>query len=258
MSKIRALMVSLSLFLLSIGHTALPPEEPEGLKILQAKSAPAIDGDLADWADIPDFPVPFTPEGNALPPSADLTVRARFSFDSEYFYGALQVLDDRIEFPDMKRPEGDGFYLTFISPGPEPSKDDCVIFGFSLFGNEPLAIIDTRGEGGVTPARDVQLQLKLDSRRSTVDYELAIPWKRIPFFRPFLPGRLKLNLSYDDLDAGQKKVVQLVPDPEYAPESAVPKKGLSAEFVLGPPRILEFQSSLNANHFYADSALKLE
>jgi pimeloyl-ACP methyl ester carboxylesterase len=63
---------------------------------------------------------------------------------------------------------------------------------------------------------------------------------------------VRLNLSYDDLDAGQKEVVELVPDPDYRPESAAPKKGLDVDFVLGPPRVLEFESSLNANHFYTE------
>jgi hypothetical protein len=245
------------LSLLCLSHLALPAQQPEGLKVLQAESRFTIDGDLADWAAIADIPIQFSTEGKVLPPSADLTVTARFSFDSEYFYAALKVLDDRIEFPDMGRREGDGFYLAFVSPEAADSSDRSLIFGFSRFGNEPIAVIDRREDQGPAPARDVQLQIRLNEPESSVFYELAIPWKYIPYFRPFFQQKLGINLTYDDLDAGQKEVVQLVPDPEYAPESAASKKGLSAEFVLGPPRVLEFQSSLNANHFYPEDERKL-
>jgi len=243
---------------LGLGWLALPVQQPEGLKILQAESRFIIDGDLADWAAIAEVPIQFTVEGKMVPPSADLTVTARFSFDSEYFYAALKVMDDRVEFPDMGRREGDGFYLAFISPEAAASSDRSLVFGFSRFGNEPVAIIDRPGDDGVVPARDVQLQIRVNEPEQTVFYELAIPWKYIPYFRPFFQQKLGLNLTYDDLDDGQKEVVQLVPDPEYRPESAAPKKGLNAEFVLGPPRVLEFQSSLNANHFYPEDERRLD
>ena len=243
--------------LLCFCHLARPAQQPEGLKIVQAESRFTIDGDLVDWAAVAEVPIQFSGEGKVLPPSADLTVIARFSFDSEYFYLALKVLDDRIEFPDMGRREGDGFYLTFVSPEAATASERSLIFGFSRFGNEPIAIIDRPGDEGSAPARDVQLQIKLNEAGQSVIYELAVPWKYIPYFRPFFQQKLGINLTYDDLDAGQKEVVQLVPDPEYAPESAAPKKYLGAEFVLGPPRVLEFQSSLNANHFYPEDELKL-
>jgi predicted esterase len=233
-------------------------QQPEELKILQAESRFVIDGDLADWAAIAEVPIRFAPEGNALPPSTDLTVTARFSFDSEYFYLAIKVLDDRVEFPDMRRREGDGFYLAFVNPETQASKEHSLIFGFSRFGNEPIAIIDRPGEEAAGPARDVQFQIKLDEPGKSVSYELAIPWKYSNYFRPFIQQRLGINLTYDDLDAGQKKIVQLVPDAEYRPESAAPKKILIAEFVPGPARVLEFQASLNANHFYPQDEWKLK
>jgi hypothetical protein len=246
------------LSLLGLGWLARPAQQPEELKIFQAESRFTIDGDSADWAAIADIPIQLTAEGKVLPPTADLTVTARFSFDSEYFYAAIKVLDDRVEFPDIGRREGDGFYLAFLSPEAATSSDRSLVFGFSRFGNEPIAIIDRPGDEGAVPARDVQLQIKVNEPEQTVYYELAIPWKYIPYFRPFFQQKLGLNLTYDDLDGGQKEVVQLVPDPEYRPESAAPKKGLNAEFVLGAPRVLEFQSSLNANHFYPEDERRLD
>lgn len=255
-TKLSARRILISL--LCFSHLGLLAQQPEGLKILQAESRFMIDGDLADWATITEIPIQFTVDGKVLPPSADLTVTARFSFDSEYFYAALKVLDDRIEFPDMGRQEGDGFYMTFVSPEAAAPGDRPVIFGFSRFGNEPIAFIDRAGEEGSAPARDIQLQIKVNEPDQSVSYELAVPWRYIPYFRPFFQQRLSLNLTYDDLDSGQKEVAQLVPDPEYAPESPAPKKGLSAEFVLGPPRVLEFQASLNANHFYPEDERRLD
>lgn len=234
--------------------SARPSEE---LKIVQAEGPFTVDGDLADWVNIAEVPVRLTAQGETFPSSADLTVTARFSFDSGFFYAALRVLDDRLEFPDMSRREGDGFYLTFVSPGPPARDGRAYIFGFSRFGNEPIAVLDGPGEVASGPVRDVQLRIRTSEPERSVVYELAIPWKYIPDFRPFFEPRLGLNLTYDDLDGGQKKTVQLVADPEYRPESAAPKKTLTVDLVIGPARALEFQSILNANHFTPREERKL-
>jgi pimeloyl-ACP methyl ester carboxylesterase len=254
----RGLFLKLLIACFCLSHSALLAQQPGGLKIVQTESRFTIDGDLADWAGIADVPIQSTAEGKELPPSADLTVTARFSFDSEYFYTALKVLDDRIEFPGMGRREGDGFYLAFVSPGEAISNERSLVFGFSRFGDEPIALLDRPGDEVAGPVRDVQLQIKWSEPEQTVYYELAIPWKYIPYFRPFFQQKLGINLTYDDLDAGQKEIVQLVPDPEYSPESATPKKSMSVEFVLGPARVLEFQASLNANHFYPEDERRLD
>jgi hypothetical protein len=234
-----------------------PAQPSEELKILQAESRFVIDGELEDWATIAEVPIRLSAQGEAMPPSADLTVTARFGFDSEYFYAALRVLDDRVEFPYMGRREGDGFYLTFIDPGTQAASDRSYIFGFSRFGNEPIAVLDGPGDEASGPVRDVQLRIKESEPERSVVYELAIPWKYIPNFRPFFEPRLGINLTYDDLDGGQKKTVQLIPDPEYRPEDPAPKKTLTAELVVGPARELEFQSILNANHFTPQEERKL-
>jgi len=229
----------------------------EALKIFQAENKFTIDGDLNDWTGLGELPIQLTPEGQVHPPSADLTVTARFSFDAEYFYAAVSVLDDRIEFPGRGRREGDGFYLTFVDPTTGDGRGRYLIFGFSRFENEPLAVIPRMEDDTVPVVRDVLLQVKADEGKQTVAYELAIPWKYFPDFRPFLQPKWAINLSYDDLDGGQKKVVQLVSDPNYEPDNPAPKKALPCEFVVGPLRFLEFQSSLNANHFYPEDERKL-
>jgi hypothetical protein len=251
--RVFPLLAAFVILVLCFG-SARPPEE---LKILQAQSPFTVDGDLADWADIAEVPVRLTAQGEAFQSSADLTAAARFSFDSGFFYAALRVLDDRLEFPDMSRREGDGFYLTFVIPETPARDGRAYIFGFSQFGNEPIAFLDGPGEVASGPARDVQLRIRTSEPEQSVVYELAIPWKYIPDFRPFFEPRLGLNLTYDDLDGGQKKIVQLVADPEYRPESAAPKKTLTAELVIGPARALEFQSILNANHFITGEERKL-
>jgi len=239
----------LLLFLIGLPLWTQPAE---GLKIFQPENKFTIDGDLEDWAAVAELPIQLSPNGQILPPSVDLTVTVRFSFDAGYFYAAVSVLDDRIEFPGRGRREGDGFYLTFVDPTAEDGNDRPLTFGFSRFESEPLAVVARVEEDTDPVVRDVLFKIKADEEKKTVTYELAIPWKYFPDFRPFLQPRWAVNLSYDDLDAGEKKVVQLLPDPSYEPENPAPKKALPCEFVVGPPRQLEFQSSLNANHFYPE------
>ncbi len=229
----------------------------EGLKILQTNAKFSIDGDLQDWTTVPEIPIQLTPGGQVFSSSSDLTVTARFSFDAGYFYAAVTVVDDRVEFPDRGRREGDGFYLTFVDPAAGNAESRPLIFGFSRFGNEPFAVIARAEDDTVPVVRDVQLQIKWNEDKKQVAYELAIPWKYFPDFRPLLQSQWSVNLSYDDLDGGQKKVVQLVSDPDYEPDNPAPKKSLPCEFVVGPPRSLEFQSLLNANHFYPEDERKL-
>ncbi|MGB7295750.1 MAG: hypothetical protein WBC70_09195, partial [Candidatus Aminicenantales bacterium] len=241
---------------------SLPAGELNGgmqvIKIFQAEKGFTIDGDLTDWTGVPEVPLQLTPDGQVLSPSSDLTVTARFSFDARSFYAAVSVLDDRIEFPGRGRQEGDGFYLTLIHSGAEGDGGRPQIFGFSRFDNEPLAVVARRGDETVSSVRDIQLQIRGDENKQELTYELAIPWKYFSGLRPFLQQKAAINLSYDDLDAGQKKVVQLVPDPDYEPENPAPKKSLPCEFIVGPPQSLEFQSLLNANHFYPEDERKLE
>src|SRR5512139_1530310 len=117
----------LILILLCLSPFSGSPQPSEEMKIFQAENRFVIDGDLTDWASIAEIPVQFAADGSVLPPSADLTVTVRFSFDAEYFYAALKVLDDRIEFPAMGRREGDGFYLAFVNPETQASKERSLI-----------------------------------------------------------------------------------------------------------------------------------
>lgn len=229
----------------------------ENLKIVQAESAFTIDGELTDWAGIAEIPVRLTPDGEILYPSSNLTVTARFSFDAGHFYVAVSVLDDRVEFPGRERREGDGFYLTFVDPETERSGGRPLIFGFSRFGDQPLAVIPRGENENAAVGEDIRLRITGDGNKQELTYELAIPWKNFPGFRPFLETKTAVNLSYDDLDAGQKQVVQLVPDPDYEPDKPAPKKAVPTEFVVGPARSPEFQVLLNANRFYAEDERKL-
>lgn len=244
----------LVLFWPAISVLAQPIED---LKIVQAENAFTIDGELSDWAGIAEVPVRLTPDGEILYPSSNLTVTARFSFDAGNFYVAVTVLDDRIEFPDRDRREGDGFYLTFVDPETEHSGGRPMIFGFSRFGDQPLTVIPRGENENAAAGEDIRLRITGDGNKQDLTYELAIPWKNFPGFRPFLETKAAVNLSYDDLDAGQKQVVQLIPDPDYEPDKPAPKKAVPIEFVVGPAKSPEFQALLNANHFYAEDERKL-
>ena len=231
---------------------SLLAQPTESLKIIQAQGEFAIDGDLKDWAAVQEVPVLLTPEGDVLALSSDLTVTARFSFDAGSFYAAVTVQDDRLEFPGRSRREGDGFYLTFVDPEGMEGGGRFLSFGFSRFEGQPLALLFKDGGFNTMAVQDVELKTKEDQDKGEIIYELAIPWKYFPDFRPFIRPNWSVNLSYDDLDAGQKKVVQLAPDPGYEPDKPGPKKAMPAEFVAGPAQSLEFQSMLNANHFFPE------
>ncbi len=243
--------LGIGLFFLSMPLLGQPAES---LKIIQAENVLTVDGDLKDWAAVPEVQVQLTPKGEILAPSSDLTVTARFSFDAGSFYAAVSVLDDRLEFPGRSRREGDGFYLTFVNPSAAEGGIRFLSFGFSRFDGNPLALLIRGGGRNIMAVQDVKLKIKEDDERKEIVYELAIPWRYFPDLRPFVRPDWSINLSYDDIDSGQKRVVQLASDPGYEPDNPGPKKAVPVEFVVGPALTVEFQSLLDANHFFPEDA----
>jgi hypothetical protein len=244
------LLFCLALF----SYLPLIAQQTGDYKILQAEKKITIDGILEEWAGMEEWPVVLTPDGKTLPPSPDLTVTVRFTFDAENFYAAVRVLDERIEFPTREGKDGDGIYLTFVDPSAGSGKSPFLTFGFSQIDKEPLAMLTNR-EGDAGPfsfVRDVQLKIVVDEGQKSASYEVAVPWKYIPAFRPFLHQKWGINLIYDDVDTGQKKVAQLVSDPDYDADPSRPRKGMPCLFIPRPSQVPEFQSSLSANHFYPE------
>jgi hypothetical protein len=241
------------------GSLALSDQPAEKPQIFQADKKIAVDGNLDDWTGIQEWPVDQAIDGTRLEPSTDLAVMARFAFDAEYFYTAVEVKDDVLDFPQRGAPFGDAFFLVFVEPSQESESTNFMVFGFTLREGEPFKVVVNRDGEPFPPAytKDIQLKIVPGSDKKSFVAEVAIPWIYIPFFRPFLQPEWGINLEYTDADAGKRKSVQLVADPNA--ERDVPKRsrGMVFEFVPRLPEAPEFQSLLNANHFYLESDRKI-
>ena len=261
-------------------------QEPKERSIPQTDTNIVIDGNLDDWIALGEFPVDLTPDGKKLTPSADLAVTARFTFDSENFYVAIKAIDDRPEFPEGgrgpgfsgrgQRPEfsergpqpefpdrggrsADGFFLTLADPSQGGESEHFLTFYFSKRGDQEVKTLIDRSSESLLPALigDVQLKIVVDSNQKSIIYEAAVPWKYVAAFRPFLQPVWGMNLSYVDVDAGQKKVVQVVPDPNYDNPTSKTRKTQPFRFVPHLAPKPEFQALLNDNHFYEEQEKKL-
>lgn len=249
----------LILFLSIFGAFSLIAQQPEERSILQADKKIVVDGNLDEWAAIEELSVDLTPDGKKLASSADLAVTARFTFDAENFYAAVKAMDDRPELSERSRRPGDGFLLTFTDPSQGNESDRFLTFGFSRRGKEEVKVLLNR-KGEFFPQNsigDAQLKIVIDSMQKSIVYEVAIPWKYIPSFRPFVQQQWGVNLSYTDVDGGQRKVVQLFSDPNYDAELSDKRKGLVFRFVPHLPEAPEYQALLNVNHFYQEQEKKI-
>ena len=186
-------------------------------KVFQAVKPLNVDGSLDDWAGVEEIPVERTPEGRVLAPSADLTVTARLSFDAENFYAGVKVVDDQLDFPTRRLHEGDSFYITIVDPGPAGESRRYSTYGFSFFRGEEIKMLVSRNGKRNVPSfvKDIQVKIKPAPDRKSAIYEVAIPWRYIPDFRPFLQPVWGINLAYIDYDAQAHKTVQLVSDMSF-------------------------------------------
>ncbi len=241
------------------GNLALSAQPAEKPQIFQADKKIVVDGKLDDWAGIQQWPVNLAIDGTRLEPSADLAVMARLAFDAEYFYAAVEAKDDILNFPQRGAWFGDAFFLVFVEPSEESESSSFIVFGFTLREGEPTKVVVNR-DGEPFPqafTKDIQLKIVPGADKKSFVAEAAVPWVYIPFFRPFLQPEWGINLEYTDVDAGKRKSVQLVTDPNS--ERDVPKRsrGMVFQFVSHLPQAPEFQSLLNASHFYLESERKI-
>ena len=213
-----------------------------------------IDGILDEWGGIEALPVDRTLSGARREPSADLAVTARLAFDAEYLYAAVEAVDDIFEFPERGQEPSDGFYLGLMEPSGEGSGRRFMVFGFSRRGEKEIKLLVNR-DGELFPqafSKDIQLKVAADEKTMTIIYEVALPWKYIPLFRPFFQPEWGINIIYTDIDKGKEKIVQLFPDPEFESDTAALGQAGVFRFLTGSPQSLEFQSVLNANHFFPE------
>ena len=230
-------------------------QQPEGLKILQTDKKIVVDGKLEEWSAVDEVLVDLSPDGERIDPSPDITVAARFTFDSEKFYAAIKAIDDTFEFPNRSWRYGDGLYLTFVDPDGGGESDRFYSFGFSIQDKKETKVLVNRDGKYFPPTSidDVQFKAIPDGMKKSINYEVAIPWKYITPFKPFIHETLGINLVYVDRDRGAREILQLYPDLDYDSEISQKRKGAIFRFISQTPEKHEFQASLNATHFYHDS-----
>ena len=242
-------------FMLLFYLIALPFQSSTEVKIFQTDTKIRIDGSLDEWNTVEDFPVHFTPGGKRVEPSSDITVTVKFTFDSENFYAAVKAIDDSFEFPNRSWRYGDGFYLTFIDPYQGNQSDRFYTFGFSRQGKLDTKVLVNRD--GVyfpgTSIKDVRIKIIPDALQKIMTYEIAIPWKYIIPFKPFIQKQWGINLIYVDRDNSRREIFQLFHDMNYDTEATNLRKGAIFSFMSRLPEGYEFQTSMNATHFYHDS-----
>jgi len=242
-------------FITSLSTPAFLNQTSENSRIFQTGEKIVIDGNLDEWSNIEEIPVNLSPVGKKIDPSEDITVTAKFTFDSENFYAALKAVDDIFEFPNRSWRYGDGFYLTFIDPYQGNTSDRFYSFGFSLQGKELTRVLVNR-DGEYFPEisiKDIQLKIIPEALQKSIIYEVSIPWKYIRPFRPFIHQRWGMNLIYVDRDRGKRNILQLYPDTGYDTELSNKRKGEIFQFIARAPERHEFQASLNASYYYHDS-----
>lgn len=250
-------MIFVSLLIFSLGCISLwsqSSRQPDELKIFEADQKITIDGDLSDWEGIEELPIELSTAGDKIEPSKDLTVTARFTYDAKNFYAAIRAVDNIFEFPSRSWRYGDGLILTFLDPYQGNQSDRFCSFGFSREDEKTVKIVLNK-DGVYFPGidiRDIDLQIVPDEKKGVITYELAIPFKYLIPFKPFLVDRWGINLIYADNDLGQRKLVLLYPDTGYDTELSNKRKGAIFEFVNHVPKEPEIQMALNAFHFYHD------
>jgi predicted esterase len=257
MDKLRKkIIVFPLLFLIGFFVVCVPSfSQSEEFQIFQTDKRIQIDGNLDDWEGIAEIPVDLTPTGDKILPSKDMTVTARFTYDAKNFYAAVKAMDDFLEFPDRSWRYGDGFLLTFLDPSQGNESDSFYSFGISLIEKNPVKTIVNK-DGIYFPGidvRDVVLEIVPDEKKGLITYELSIPFQILTPFRPFMRDRWAINLIYADRDQGERKLVQLYPDPGYDSEMSGKRKGAIFQFVHRVPEKPEVQMLINSSHFYDDS-----
>jgi predicted esterase len=251
--KIPAMLVIILFFLFPAHGSDL--EDATAVQIFQTSKEIVIDGSLDEWSDFDEIPIQFTSLGMQAAETPDLTVTAKFTFDSENIYIAVKVLDDIFEFPNRSWRYGDGFYLTFFDPYQGRMSDRFHSFGFSLQGKAKTKVLVNRDGtyflSSLSP--NVQFEVLPDPQNRIVIYEISIPFKQIIPFKPFIHKKWGINLIYVDRDLGTRNVVQLYPDSQYDTELFNKRKGEIFEFKSHAPIKTEFQSLMNTTRFYDDT-----
>jgi predicted esterase len=247
--------IPLAILMIFLSVLFISAQEIEELKIFQTDRKITVDGDLDDWTGISGLPVNISPGGETIEPSPGMAITARFTYDVEKFYAAVEAEDDFFAFPSRSWRHGDGLYLTFLDPCEGNSSDRFKTFGLSLEGKKKIKLLVNK-DGDFFPGvrvGDIELEIIADEQQKTLTYEIAIPWKYILPFQPFFQEQWGINLIYVDRDLGKKKIVLLYPDTGFDTELTNTRKGAIFQFVNHTPKKVEIQSALAASHYYHDA-----
>lgn len=247
-------IISFILFIFIFSGVVFSLQQETEPQILQVDKTIRIDGNLDEWKGIKEYAINLTPQGKKVEQTPDINVSARFTFDQENFYAAIVALDDLFEFPDRSWRYGDGLILTFVDPYKGNEGERFCSFGFSLEDKKESRLFINR-DGEFFPRMsisDVKIKIITDKSKKTIIYEIAIPWKYVIPFKPFIHNKWGINLIYMDRDGNQRTVLQLYPDKNFDTESTDKRQGAIFDFINHTPSEHEFQSTLNASHFYDD------
>lgn len=255
--KIRQItfIIALILFVCCRGFLFSHQINPER-KIFQAENSINIDGSLDEWESVEVQAISYSPLGERIEPDPDIKVTARFSFDSNNFYVAVEAEDDLLEFKHRGWRYGDGFILTFVDPYNGDKSERFYSFGISREKEKNIVLLVNK-DGNYFPRvqlDDFKVVIEVDQIEKTIIYELGFPLDYLYPFKPFIHQKWGINLIYADSDGSESKILQLEPDIEYDKESSDQRKGAVYEFVHRiPENETEFQCLLNATHYYNDS-----
>lgn len=249
--SVKKVFVLLPVILL-VGVSVCPGQGAGERRIVETDKPISIDGKLDEWAAFEEIVVDKTPEGKMLLPSADLTVTARLTFDAEYFYAGVKVVDDQLVFPERRLREGDSLYITLVDLDPTSDGSRHSTYGFSLGRMEDIKVLVSRNGKPFPPSfvKDILLKVQPGADRKSIVYEVAIPWRYIPDFRPFLQPVWGVNVSCVDYDQKTHETIELVPDMSFEDDLSGVRKGMAFRFIPHAPTAPEFQFMLNANHYF--------
>ncbi len=227
----------------------------ENRNIRQAEKRVVIDGNLEEWQSVPSFLVKMSPAQTEVEPSDDISASVRFMFDAKRFYVAVEVIDDRFEFPSRSWRYGDGFLLTFFDPVQGNAGDRFSTFGFSQIKNKPAALLLNRDGVYFPPVslQDLDLEIAFDEKKNMIRYEIAIPFTLLTPFRPFIQKSWGINLTYADRDGEERELVQLFPDPGFDTELSRVRRGEVFDFILRSGAVrARLQGLMSASHYFDD------
>jgi pimeloyl-ACP methyl ester carboxylesterase len=250
----RTLTVGLTLLVafMALGVSPCLGQSAAERRIVETEKPIEVDGKLEEWTGFEELTIDKTPEGRTLLPSADLTVTAQLTFNAEYFYAAVRVVDDELVFPERRLAEGDSLLITLVDLDPAGGGRQYSTYGFAHSRGEDIKILVSRN-GKAFPSsfvKDILLKVQPDADRKSIVYEVAIPWSYIPDFRPFLQPVWGVNLTCVDYDQKTHGALQLVPDISFEEDISGVRRGAPFRFVPRGPKAPEFQSMLNANHYF--------